>query len=250
MLSLRRTFAATLTFGSIFVAAGPAQALSIQSVSAGPFTTTGSNANTTPISFGGFTAGPAAWLSGVKLRIVSGAFSQNIQLVKSSTGARIMTVNALPTFSFGTSPTTSASSTAQAITTATNTVTGSGAQSVVTTASGSWVNPFGSVAVNTPALRSYFAGAPSITSYSTAYNIATCTTTALAPASGCSIVVNDDPQEPFMTSTSFAGTLFVDYEYEIPPAATPGPLPIVGAGVAFAASRRLRRRIKLNKPVS
>lgn len=161
-----------------------------------------------------------------------------------------MTVNALPTFSFGTSPTTSASSTAQAITTATNTVTGSGAQSVVTTASGSWVNPFGSVAVNTPALRSYFSGAPSITSYSTAYNIATCTNTSLQTASGCSVVVNDDPTEPFMTSTSFAGTLFVDYEYEIPPAATPGPLPIVGAGVAFAASRRLRRRIKLNKPVS
>jgi hypothetical protein len=250
MLSLRRTFAATLTFGSILVAAGPAQALSIQSVSAGSFTTTGTNANTTPISFGGFTAGPASWLSGVKLRIVSGAFSQNVQLVKSSNGARIMTVNAKPTFSFGTTPSSSSTSTPQIIATATNTVNGVGPAAVVTTASGSWTNPFNSLAINTPALRSYFSGSPSITSYSTAYNIETCTTTAFVAASGCSVVVNDDPTDPFMTSTSFAGTLFVDYEYEIPPAATPGPLPIVGAGVAFAASRRLRRRIKLNKPVS
>jgi len=256
MLSLRRTFAATLTFGSILVAAGPAQALSIQSVSAGSFTTTGTTTNTAPLTFSPFTAGPPSTLSGVKLRIVSGSFSQQLTLQKTNTGSssRTVTVSGLPTFNFGTTPTIFSPTTAQLITTSvdgtpTSTVTGTGPQSLITTASGNWVNPFTAISTNTPALRNYFSGTPSITTYATAYNQVSCLNGS-ASASNCGFQVNDDPTDSFMISTQFSGTLFVDYEYELPPAATPGPLPVVGAGVAFAASRRLRRRIKLNKSVS
>jgi len=249
MFSLRKSIAAAVAFSSVLAVAGPAQALSIQSVNAGSFTTTGSAVNTSPISFGGFTAGPSSWLSGVSLRIVSGLFSQNIQLTKTSGSGRIVTPSANPTFKFGTSPQTQSATTAQAFTATPNTITALSTASIIATASGSWTNLFSSLSINTPTLQTYFSGTPSIVSYSTAYNVASCQQLNLNPGTTCTVNPDDDPLEPFMTSTQFTGTLFVDYEYNNP-LPTPGPLPILGAGAAFAASRRLRRRIQLNKPIS
>jgi hypothetical protein len=238
-----------LAVGAAFIGllSGPAHALSVQTVSAGAFQTLGSAGSTAPLSFAPFTAGPASWLSGVKLRVVNGAFSQQIFLSKNNTGpsGRQMTINALPTFNFGSTPATISGTTAQAVVATPNTVTGSGPQSVTATASGAWTTPFSSLSTNTNTLRNYFAGTPSISSYSTSYSLASCiNTTTSTTAGNCTFAVDDDPTEPFMNPTLFSGTLMVDYEYEIPPAATPGPIPILGAGAAFAASRRLRRRIQ------
>jgi hypothetical protein len=225
----------------------PAHALSIQSVNAGSFQTLGS-ATSSSLSFAPFSAGPASWLTGVRLRIVNGTFSQNVQLSKTNAGSsgRQISLNAQPTFLFGTSPSTTSGTFAQGFTTTPNTVTGSGAQSVIATASGAWTNTFSSMSTNTNALRTYFSGSPSISSYSTAYTLASCINTSTSATAGnCLFSVDDDPTESFMDSTKFAGTLYVDYEYVVPPATTPGPLPILGAGVAFGASRKLRRRMNV-----
>jgi hypothetical protein len=53
---------------------------------------------------------------------------------------------------------------------------------------------------------------------------------------------------PTLSSTVTAqpfiqGTIALEYEYSVPPAATPGPLPLIGAAAAFGWSRRLRNRI-------
>lgn len=224
---------------------GPAHALSVQSVNAGSFQTLGS-ATSSALSFAPFSAGPASWLTGVRLRVVSGAFSQNVQLSKNNntSSGRQIGLNAQPTFIFGTTPSSTSGTIAQGFTVTPNTVTGTGSQSVIATASGAWTNTFSSLSTNTNALRTYFSGSPTISSYSTAYTLASCINTSNGLAAGnCQFSVDDDPTEPFMDSTKFAGTLVVDYEYEAPPATTPGPIPILGAGVAFGASRKLRRRI-------
>ncbi|MFM7674478.1 MAG: hypothetical protein ACKO5F_02570 [Synechococcus sp.] len=226
--------------------AGPASALSIQSVNAGSFTTNGTAASS-PISFAPFTAGPAEWLTSINLRIVNGAFSEQIVLQKTntSTAGRKMTAEAAPTFSYGFGGMSATSSAFNSVITGTDTVPNA-TQLIVTSASGTWSQPFSSLSLDTTAKRNYFTGSPQITSYQTAYKYANCTTLTGASTNTCLIVAQDDPQEPIpFTATKFSGTLFVDYGYNIPAGAiAPSPLPLLGAGAAFSMTRRLRRRIK------
>jgi hypothetical protein len=95
---------------------------------------------------------------------------------------------------------------------------------VVLPASGSYSGTFNSI---TPTgIESYFAGAPTINVYGANF--------VANPPTGGGI---------FGNNLTLKGPVYLTYEYETG-TSVPGPLPIVGAGLAFGVSRKLRRRIQ------
>ena len=219
---------------AMVAAAAPAHAvLATQTVGPVSFSTSGTAASTTPISFLGFNSSLGS-LSGVKITNAAGnafvgTFSGNgaIGNLFGST-VRTYTLTAFPTFSFSNS--SNAAGTPAPVTISPNSVP----PNTLTALSGSYSGTTTSIATNTAILRSYFSGAPAISSYVTSYTFAS------SPTGGSSTL---EPEGA--TWATFSGNIWLTYEYGAAPAAqTPGPLPLLGAGAAFMFSRKLRRRIQ------
>lgn len=98
------------------------------------------------------------------------------------------------------------------------------------TASGMYAGSFNTInATGNTVLQNYFAGNPTIMFYAANFNS--------TPPAGGGIFGN--------TLTMSSSDLYLTYSYEDgKPASVPGPLPIVGASLAFGFSRKLRRRIQ------
>ena len=98
------------------------------------------------------------------------------------------------------------------------------------TASGMYAGSFNTIsATGNPILQTYFAGSPAIMLYAANFNA--------TPPSGGGIFGN--------TLSLSSTNLYLTYSYDDGKAASvPGPLPIVGASLAFGFSRKLRRRIQ------
>ena len=76
-------------------------------------------------------------------------------------------------------------------------------------------------------IQSYFAGAPTVSVFNGNFM------TSVAGGGGI-----------FGNNLTVSGPLYLTYKYDDGTAPAPGPLPIVGAGLAFGFSRKLRRRIQ------
>jgi hypothetical protein len=91
-------------------------------------------------------------------------------------------------------------------------------------ASGSYSGTFNSI---TPTgIQAYFAGTPTVSVYNPNFAFT-------PPAGGFG-----------SSALTLSGPMYLTYEYETGTSTVPGPLPIVGAGLAFGFSRKLRRRIQ------
>ena len=231
--------AAGATFAST---AAPAHAiLQIQTVGPLSYSTAGTatSTSTTPVSFAGFNTSLGT-LSGVMLtnsagKNIAGTFGGQVSIAKLSGSTKTFTASAAPTFIFSNASTLTGSS--NSVTLTPNVVSGAGVQGVIAAASGSYSGSTSALATNTLALKSYFSGAPTISSYYTSWTIAS------KPVGGLS-TVDLDPQDG--TSATLSGQLYLTYEYDDGKIDVPGPLPILGASVAFGFSRKLRKRIRVN----
>lgn len=225
-----------LAGGAVAIAAAsPAHAiLATQTVGPVSFSVTGTalSTSTTPVSFTGFNTGLGT-LTGVRLSNSTGGnftgnFGGTIQIGQFDAATRNYAVTAAPFFNFSNSPSSAFTGSTVNVPIAPNQLSAAGLGSA--TASGTYGGSTSALATNTNALRSYFAGTPTISSY------------------GVSWVTTADPGGLFGTNAlTFQGTsLYLTYEYDdgTLPAATPGPLPLLGAGAAFGFSRKLRRRIQ------
>jgi len=216
----------------------PAHAVT-QTLTVGPssFSTTGTAVSTatTPTSFTGFNTSLGT-LTAVKLTNSSGG---NIQATFNGTigigtfiitppnsGNPVFTAQATPTFGFSNGSTITGSIGGATLTPDTVTVggipvstsaTGSGVYSGATTA----------IAINNPGLAAYFAAAPTINNYSALWTLNATNNGAF-----------------FSNALTLSGSqLYLTYEYD-DGLDVPGPLPVLGAGVAFGFSRKLRKRIR------
>jgi len=221
---------------SVVAAAAPAHAvMATQTVGPVSFSTSGSTASTStsPSSFPGFNTslGTLTWvkISNGAGNSFSGTFSGNAAIgnLFGST-ARTYTLTAAPTFTF--SNASVISGTPSSVTLNPNTIP----PNAPTALSGNYSGSTSAIATNTNLLKTYFSGAPAISSYLTSYNFTS------VPSGGG---FTADPEG--ITPAIFSGSIWLTYEYEpAPTSQTPGPLPLLGAGSAFVFSRKLRRRIQ------
>jgi len=204
----------------------------------GPFSfnTIGQNLNTSAIPISPFTGDPSK-LTAVRLffkdpkPVFAGAAGLNCGFGCSST---IFTANGTPTFNFSAGSGSVTTNNAGLVTLTPNTT------SVTTIAASS--GSFNGAAIGgiptsaSTTLQAYFSGSPSgspqISSVQTLYS-------AITMPPGASIVW--DGLAGVFPPTTLAGQFYIEYEYT---SAVPGPLPILGAGAAFAYSRQIRKRIK------
>jgi hypothetical protein len=222
--------------------AAPAHAiLRIQTVGPLSYSTSGTttSTSTTPVSFAGFNTSLGT-LSGVLLtnsagKSIAGTFGGQVSIAKLSGSTRTFTASAAPTFIFSNASALAGSS--ASVTLTPNVVSGAGVQGVIATASGSYSGSTSALATNTLALKNYFSGAPTISSYFTSWIITS------NPTGGLSSV-DLDPLDG--TSATLSGQLYLSYQYDDGKIDVPGPLPILGAGAAFGLSRKLRKRIRVN----
>jgi len=211
------------------LAASPAHAV-IQYQTVGPVSFSTPPNSPASIAFPGFSAAAASQLLMVSLTGAAANstpmlnFGGGIEAGQFDTTPRTYTATATPFFQFSNS-TSFAGSTAN-VPLAGNPVTTAFA-TVPLTASGSYSGTFNMI---TPTgVEAYFAAAPTINVYNANF-------VAMSPAGG----------GIFANTLSLSGSLYLTYKYDdgtvAPP--VPGPLPIVGAGLAFGFSRKVRRRIQ------
>jgi len=209
--------------------------MSVQTVGGYSFSTSGSGSVTSPtIPIAPFTAGLPASLTAVKI------YFQNTLPVFGVDAGLLPGFVSSPSFSATGTPTFVFSSGAGSLTTSPGSITLSPSSTAVTTvatARGNFTGaPLGSIATNTLLLQNYFSGSPQVNSYATTYASFT------SPAGGAVVF---DGTTGLFDPTTLSGQFYIQYEYTSPPSATtPGPLPLLGAGAAFAYSRQIRRRIK------
>ena len=226
-----------------FVAAAPAHAL-IQTVSpigGGGFSTSGATLNGTDIQFPGFSASVPADLLGVRVKLNNAVFTgkYSVSYVDENQNPLPPTVVnvstfGLPKFTF-TSTIGSTSGDSQSLQPNPAAVncplpsTDFVCSGVINLAPTSqlYTGTFAQLATATPMLKGYFTGVPTIDISQSLYSK---TQSPGFPDLGLGV-----------SNMSFSGDIVLEYEY------VPGPLPVVGAGVAFGWSRRLRRRISKSK---
>ena len=203
----------------------------------GPFSfnTIGQNVNTFAIPISPFTAAAPNKLTAVRLLfkdpkpVFDGEAGLNCGFGCNGT---VFTASGTPTFNFSAGSGSVTTNNAGLVTLAPNTTS----VTTVATSSGS----FNGAAVGglptsaSPTLQAYFSGSPLISSVQTLYSAQT-----LPP--GASVVW--DGVAGLFGPTTLAGQFYIEYEYT-GDTAVPGPLPILGAGAAFAYSRQIRKRIK------
>ena len=216
----------------------PSQAVAAtQTVGGYSFKTIGQTAVTSPaISIAPFTAGAPSTLMAVRLYFqpsskptFGGQAGLNCGFGCSST---VFTANGTPTFNFSGGNGSVTTDNLGLVTLDPNTTS----VTAIADSKGSFNgSPLGGIPTsgNAP-LQTYFSGSPSISSYQTLYSAQT-----LPP--GASIVW--DGLVGQFDPTTLEGEFSIEYEYT-GGTSVPGPLPILGAGAAFAYSRQIRKRIK------
>lgn len=221
---------------AVAMAAPAAHALiSTQTVGPYSFNTTGLSATTTPINVAPFSAADPSTLTGVKLAFSAPLpqFSGQIGLLPGfASGSVSFSATGTPSFSFSESAGT-LSTTASTITltpSSVSTQTASAASGAFNGSVESGIPTFGF-----ETLQAYFSGAPMIVSYITTYS-------GSSNPSGAGLVFGGGTG---LNPTLFGGSFYIEYEYL---ADVPAPLPIAGAAMAFAHSRRLRKRIRARQP--
>ena len=219
------------------VQAAPAHAvLAYQTVGPVSWSITGAtpSPSTSPAAFTGFNTALGT-LTGVRLtdaarNNITGTFGGSVPIGQADATSRTYIAKLMSlgfafsdssTISFvGNSPVTLTPNTLSAI--GFSTAFGSGSFSGSTT----------SIATNTPTLRSYFSGTPTISSITGSWDFSS------NPSSGAFF---GTPNALTLSSPA----LYLTYEYDDGklPAGAPSPLPILGASIAFRFSRKLRQRI-------
>lgn len=209
--------------------------IGVQTVGAFSFSTTGNTPNTTQIPITPFTADVPGTLTAVKIYFqpTLPVFGGEARLLTDGDPVNFTNTGAL-TFSF-------TSSSGQLTTNPGNITLSPSSASVNTTAtaSGNFTGaPLGSIATNTPTLQSYFSSSPTVDNYFATY-------VGFSTPSGGSINnLGKFTGTGQYAATTLSGQFYIQYEYTKPVASTPGPLPLLGAGAAFAYSRQIRRKIK------
>jgi hypothetical protein len=219
---------------SLLASMAPSQAsAAVQTVGAYNFNTSGQTLNTSAITIAPFTAGAPNTLTAVKLFFKSpkptfgGQAGLNCGFGCTNTQ---FTANGTPTFNFSAGAGSLTTDNQGLVTLTPN----QASTSTIATSSGTFNgNVVSGIATNNPTLKTYFSGTPTISSYQTLYS-------AITMPPGASIVW-DGNASPFFGPTTLGGDFYIQYEYT---SAVPGPLPILGAGAAFAYSRQIRKRIK------
>lgn len=232
IMNALRLLPIALGAGALAVAAAPAHALiSTQTVGPYSFKTSGTTPQTTPISITPFSASAASTLTGVKLSLPTPQpqFGGQVGLVPAFAPAPVnFSATGTPSFTFSSSAGT-LSTTASTITITPNSVSSQTVAAASGTFNGtaaSGIPTFGS-----PTLQAYFAGSPQIISYSTTYSGSS------IPVGGALAFNGGTGLNP----TTLEGDFYIQYQYL---SEVPAPLPIAGAAMAFAHTRRLRKRIK------
>jgi hypothetical protein len=222
-----------LLFGGIAAisAVAPAHAV-VQYQTVGPVSFSTPPNNPANIVFAPFTAGPAAQLLMVSLTgsTYNSAPTLNyggfVQVGQFDAVPRVYGATATPLFKF--SNNSAFSGTKDNISLSGNPVNTAGLKNL--SASGSYGGTFNTI--DAAGIASYFAGTPTVTVWNP--NFATVLPTA-PPGGGF-----------FDNKLTLASpSLYLTYKYEDGKApVVPGPLPILGASLAFGFSRNLRRRIQ------
>ena len=213
------------------LAASPAHA-AIQYQVVGPVSFSTPPNNPASIAFPGFSAAAASQLLMVSLTGATANsapmlnFGGSLTVGQFDATPRTYTASSTPTFKFSNPGASTFSGTASNVTLAGNPVT-TPFSLVPLAASGSYSGTFN--AITPTGIEAYFAAAPTISVYGGNF-------VANPPAGG----------GIFGNSLTLSGPLYLTYKYDdgivAPP--VPGPLPIVGAGLAFGFSRKVRRRIQ------
>ena len=210
------------------LAAGPAHAV-IQYQVVGPVSFSTPPNNPANIVFPGFSAAAASQLLMVSLTGATANsapvlnYGGGIKAGQFDTTPRTYTASVTPFFQFSNSASFAGSMANVPLTG--NPVSTSGLTPLQAT--GSYSGTFNMI---TPTgIQSYFAGTPTISTYNANFAVP------IPPGGGI-----------FGNTLTLSGPLYLTYKYDdgivAPP--VPGPLPIVGAGLAFGFSRKVRRRIQ------
>lgn len=225
-----------LLFGGIaaVAAATPAQAV-VQYQTVGPVSFTATNPSAqapATLSFAPFSAAASTSLIDVRL---SGAtptsapvlkFGGTLSVGQFDNNPRTYAATSSPLFKFNNGGASSFNGSLASISLAGNPVSTFGLTGL--TASGSYGGSFNMI-MPSGADKTYFAtGTPTITLYGGGFGVTLPT--------GGGIFGN--------TLTLSSPNLYLTYSYDDGKIAVPGPLPIVGASMAFGFSRKLRRRIQ------
>jgi hypothetical protein len=222
----------------------PSQAVAAtQTVGGYSFKTIGQTPVSSAISIAPFTAGAPITLQSVKLYFdpsskpaFGGQAGLNCGFGCQQIPPTAFTANGTPTFNFSGSNGSLTTDSSGLVTLDPNTAT----SSIVATSKGSFnASPTAGIPTSgNGALQAYFSGSPLISSYQTLYSAQS-----LPP--GASIVWDGNTLPPTLFDpTTLEGQFYVQYNYSGHGAPVPGPLPILGAGAAFAYSRQIRKRIK------
>ncbi len=221
-----------LALGGItsILAVAPAHAV-IQYQVVGPVSFSTPPNNPANIVFPGFSAAAASQLKMVSLTGPTPnsapmlSYGGSITAGQFDTTPRTYTATSSPLFKFNNGPGSAFSGSMNNVPLSGNPVT-TAFSPVVLPASGSYTGAFNMIMPT--GIEAYFAGTPTVSVYNPNF--------AAMPPSGGGI---------FGNSLTLSGPLYLTYKYDDGNTTpVPGPLPIVGAGMAFGVSRKLRRRIQ------
>lgn len=207
----------------IATASLPARAFSTQTV--GPYNFTivstdsaSNNPTTLNIPIDPFTDGTSSQLSGVKIIINSATTSGDIIAGNPSPVTANSSASNRLEFTFASTPTSFVQTSSNPVSLSPGAIP----QGFTTVSlAGTFTTASTNVLALNPSVQAYFTGSPTIAAGLASYNF--------NPSTGLLLD---------LTNATVSGNLSVEYQY------VPSPLPIVGAAVAFAHSRRLRKRIK------